>query len=123
MSIMRAAAGHRSGGAETGRINMGDIGNFRGLGNITRRRVLGTGVASGAAIFAPAPLRYALAQSKPYKIGTEQPLTGVAALGGKTSLIGIQMAVDRISKEGGLLGRKVELIAADDQYKPAIGCG
>src|SRR5205085_7008147 len=120
MSIMRAAAGHRS-GAETGRINMGDSGNFRVLGNITRRRVLGTGVASGAAIFAPAPLRYALAQSKPYKIGTEQPLTGVAALGGKTSLIGIQMAVDRINKDGGILGRKVELIPADDQSKPDIG--
>jgi branched-chain amino acid transport system substrate-binding protein len=101
---------------------MGDNGKlWLDGGSLTRRRMLGTGMASAGAIFAPAPLRYALAQSKPYKIGTEQPLTGVAALGGKTSLIGIQMAVDRINKEGGILGRKVDLIPADDQSKPDIG--
>ena len=100
---------------------MGDSSNLSFGGSITRRRMLGTGAVAAATIFAPAPLRYALAQSKPYKIGTEQPLTGVAALGGKTSVIGIQMAVDRINKEGGILGRKVELIQADDQSKPDIG--
>ena len=87
----------------------------------TRRRVLAGSAALGATLFAPMPLRYALAQSKPYKIGTEQPLTGVAALGGKTSLIGIQMAVDRINKAGGILGREVQLIPGDDQSKPDIG--
>jgi len=100
---------------------MGDDGRPGDRCGISRRRVLATGAAFGAAIFAPAPLRFALAQSKPYKIGTEQPLTGVAALGGKTSLIGVQMAVDRINKEGGILGRKVELITADDQSKPDVG--
>ena len=100
---------------------MGDSSNLHDFGAVTRRRALATGAAAAATLVAPAVLRYALAQSKPYKIGTEQPLTGVAALGGKTSLIGIQMAVDRINKEGGILGRKVELIPADDQSKPDIG--
>src|SRR3954452_25507325 len=82
----------------------------------TRRRVLaGSSIALGADMLSPLPLRFALAQSKPYKIGTEQPLTGVAAMGGKTALVGLQMAVHRINKSGGILGRPVELIIADDE--------
>jgi branched-chain amino acid transport system substrate-binding protein len=88
----------------------------------TRRRVLQRTMAAGTlALGAATPLRFALAVSKPYKIGTEQPLTGVAALGGKTALVGLQMAVDRINKAGGILGRPVELSVADDQSKPDIG--
>ena len=48
-----------------------------------------------------------------------QPLTGVAAYGGKTSLVGVQMAVDRINKSGGIKGRPVELVFYDDQSNPA----
>ena len=87
----------------------------------TRRRLLGWGAVAGAAVMAPVPLRYALATSKPYKIGSIQPLTGVAASGGKTALVGVQMAVERINASGGILGREVELIAADDESKPDIG--
>src|ERR1700674_3195574 len=89
-------------------------------GVITRRRAL---VSSAAALgVAAGPWRVALGQAKkPYRIGTEQPLTGVAALGGKTSVIGLQMAVDRINRAGGILGRPVELIIADDESKPDTG--
>ncbi len=92
---------------------------------VTRRRVLrwggaGSAVGLGAAIL-PAPWRTAFGAAKPYKIGTEQPMTGVAALGGKTSLVGLQMAVDRINKSGGILGRPVELILVDDESKPDVG--
>ena len=90
-------------------------------GRLTRRRALQVAGAGAATIFAPAPLRFALAQSKPYRIGSEQPLTGVAALGGKTAIVGLQMAVDRINKSGGILGRPVELIVADDESKPDTG--
>ena len=90
-------------------------------GGTTRRRVLAASSIGLGAVLAPAPLRFALAQSKPYRIGTEQPLTGVAALGGKTALVGLQMAVDRINKSGGILGRPVELIVADDESKPDSG--
>jgi branched-chain amino acid transport system substrate-binding protein len=91
-------------------------------GVTTRRRVLAGGAAAlGGASMASLPWRVAFGQAKPFRIGTEQPLTGVAALGGKTALIGLQMAVDRINKAGGILGRPVELIVADDQSKPDTG--
>jgi branched-chain amino acid transport system substrate-binding protein len=91
-------------------------------GTLLRRRVLGMGAgAIGAAVAMPIVWQRAFGAAKPYKIGSEQPLTGVAALGGKTALIGLQMAVDRINNAGGILGRPVELVVADDQSKPDIG--
>src|SRR5689334_24877544 len=88
----------------------------------TRRRMLaGSSIGLGAAVLSPLPLRFALAQSKPYRIGTMQPLSGGAAIIGKTALVGVQMAVDRINKAGGVNGRPVELIVADDESKPDVG--
>src|SRR6266571_3163284 len=82
-------------------------------GKVTRRRLIGYGAAAGAlgaTMLVPAPWQSAFGQAKPYKIGTEQPLSGAAAAGGKTALVGIQMAVDRINKSGGINGRPIELI-------------
>jgi branched-chain amino acid transport system substrate-binding protein len=94
-------------------------------GKVTRRRLIGYGVASagalGATMLVPAPWRSAFGQAKPYKIGTLQPLSGAAASGGKTALIGVQMAADRINKSGGINGRPVELIVADYESKPDVG--
>src|SRR5438874_11020827 len=93
-----------------------------GAGGPTRRRVLaGSSIGLGAAVLSPLPLRFALAQSKPYRIGTMQPLSGAAAIIGKTALVGVQMAVDRINKAGGINGRTVELIVADYESKPDVG--
>ncbi len=101
---------------------MGDVGRGSGNAAVTRRRVLGWGAAGGAAtMLMPSPWRAAFGEAKPYKIGTLQPLTGVAAAGGKTALVGIQMAADRINKLGGINGRPVDLIVGDDQSKPDIG--
>ena len=95
-------------------------------GRPTRRRVIegavaGGGAVLGAALLSPMPLRFALAQSKPYRIGTMQPLSGAAAIIGKTALVGVQMAADRINKAGGINGRPIELIVADDESKPDVG--
>src|SRR5690349_9858250 len=88
----------------------------------TRRRVLASSsIGLGAAVLSTLPLRFALAQSKPYRIGTMQPLSGGAAIIGKTALVGVQMAVDRINKAGGINGRPVELIVADYESKPDVG--
>jgi branched-chain amino acid transport system substrate-binding protein len=92
----------------------------------TRRRVLeaamaGSGIGLGATVLSPLPLRFALAQSKPYRIGTMQPLSGAAAIIGKTALVGVQMATDRINKAGGINGRPIELIVADYESKPDVG--
>jgi branched-chain amino acid transport system substrate-binding protein len=94
-------------------------------GKVTRRRLIGYGSAAagalGASMLVPAPWQAAFGQAKPYKIGTEQPLSGAGAAGGKTALVGVQMAVDRINKSGGIKGRPIELIVADDESKPDVG--
>ena len=94
-------------------------------GKVTRRRLLGVGAAAagalGASMLVPAPWRSAFGQAKPYKVGTLQPLSGTAAAGGKTALVGVQMAVDRINKSGGLNGRPVELVIGDYESKPDVG--
>jgi len=91
-------------------------------GKVTRRRLVGYGAgALGATMLVPAPWLAAFGQAKPLKIGTLQPLSGAAAAGGKTSLVGVQMAVDRINKAGGVNGRPIELIIADDESKPDAG--
>jgi branched-chain amino acid transport system substrate-binding protein len=94
-------------------------------GKTTRRRFVGFGVvtagALGATLLIPAPWREAFGQAKPYKIGTLQPLSGAAAAGGKTALIGTQMAVDRINHSGGINGRMIELVIADYESKPDVG--
>jgi branched-chain amino acid transport system substrate-binding protein len=93
-------------------------------GKVTRRRVIGYGAtagALGALMSVPAPWQAAFGQAKPYKIGSEQPLSGAGAAGGKTALVGLQMAVDRINKAGGINGRPVEIIAVDDESKPDVG--
>ena len=74
--------------------------------------MLGYGVSAGAlgaTMLVPAPWQAAFGQAKAYKIGSEQPLSGAGAAGGKTALVGLQMAVDRINKMGGINGRPVEI--------------
>ena len=101
---------------------MADDRTFQPAAGLSRRRLLRWSAAGGAAaMLAPAPWRAAFGDAKPYKIGSLQPLTGLAASGGKTAVVGIQMAVDRINKMGGINGRPVDLIVADDQSKPDVG--
>jgi branched-chain amino acid transport system substrate-binding protein len=94
-------------------------------GKTTRRRFLGLSAAAagaaGATLLVPPPWRAAFGQAKPYKIGTLQPLSGTAAAGGKTALVGVQMAVDRINRSGGVNGRPIELLVADYESKPDVG--
>jgi branched-chain amino acid transport system substrate-binding protein len=112
-----------------GRLTMADkqkAGNRVGGGKLTRRRIVGLGAAGGALAFggtmlSPGPWRAAIAQAKPYKIGSVHSLTGPGAPVGKTALVGIQMAVDRINQNGGIKGRPIELIVEDDETKPDVG--
>jgi branched-chain amino acid transport system substrate-binding protein len=69
-----------------------------------------------------APSGAALAQ-QPVKIGIGISQTGTLGGGGKAALLGLQMWVEDVNKKGGLLGRKVELIAYDDQSNPATTPG
>ena len=90
-------------------------------GKVTRRSIVGWGGgAIGAMMLVPAPWRAAFGAAKPYKVGSEQPLSGAGAAGGKTAVVGLQMAVDRINNNGGINGRPVELVIADDESSPAV---
>ncbi len=90
-------------------------------GKVTRRRVVGWGGgAIGAMMLAPAPWRAAFGAEKPYRIGSEQPLSGAGAAGGKTAVVGLQMGADHINAKGGINGRPVELVIVDDESSPAV---
>src|ERR1700683_1541364 len=89
-------------------------------GKVTRRSIVGWGAgAIGAAMLVPAPWRAAFGAAQPFKIGSEQPLSGAGAAGGKTAVVGLQMAADRINANGGINGRPVELFITDDESYPA----
>src|SRR5262245_20237770 len=68
----------------------------------------------GGALLALALAGAALAQ-QPVKIGIGIAQTGTLGGGGKAALLALQMWVEDVNTRGGLLGRKVELIAYDDQ--------
>jgi branched-chain amino acid transport system substrate-binding protein len=90
-------------------------------GKLSRRKFVGWGGgAIGAMMLVPAPWQAAFGQAKSYKIGSEQPLSGPGAPGGKTAVVGLQMAVDRINKSGGVNGRPFELVIVDDESKPDV---
>jgi branched-chain amino acid transport system substrate-binding protein len=49
------------------------------------------------------------------KIGMVLPLSGPAAAVGGYALAGAKIALDRVNKSGGVLGRQLELVTEDDQ--------
>jgi branched-chain amino acid transport system substrate-binding protein len=57
---------------------------------------------------------------QPLKIGMSMPQTGALGAGGKAALLALQMWVEDVNAKGGLLGRKVEFIAYDDQTNPGL---
>jgi branched-chain amino acid transport system substrate-binding protein len=90
-------------------------------GKVTRRSVIGWGGgAIGAMMLVPAPWKAAFGAAKSYKIGSEQPLSGAGAAGGRTAIVGLQMSADRINANGGINGRPVELDIVDDESSPAV---
>lgn len=71
-------------------------------------------IALLAALFAGAA-----AAADPIKIGFSMALTGGLAGAGKGALIAMEIWRDDINKQGGLLGRPVELVYYDDATQPA----
>ena len=77
------------------------------------RRSLNWGLA--ASLAAPSILRSARAEGETVKIGMVLPVTGPAADSGGYALAGAKIALDRVNKAGGVLGKQVELVTEDDQ--------
>jgi branched-chain amino acid transport system substrate-binding protein len=63
-------------------------------------------------------LSFSAAAQQPIKIGMSMPQTGALGAGGKAALVALQMWVEDVNAKGGLLGRKVQFIAYDDQTNP-----
>ncbi|MEZ5729702.1 MAG: amino acid ABC transporter substrate-binding protein [Burkholderiaceae bacterium] len=82
----------------------------------TRRKAFGV---AGAALLAASLFAGPAQAADPIKIGMSMPQTGALGGGGKAALVALNMWVDDVNAKGGLLGRKVELTAYDDQSNPA----
>jgi branched-chain amino acid transport system substrate-binding protein len=79
----------------------------------SRRNALKAGAT--LALGASLPGARLLAQQPPVKIGMGIAQTGPLAASGKAALVALRMWVEDANARGGLLGRRVELIAYDDQ--------
>ncbi len=54
-----------------------------------------------------------------FKIGSARALTGLVASSFAPLYVGVKIATDEINAAGGILGRKLEVIEADDESSPA----
>ncbi len=81
------------------------------------RTICGAGIASLALL--AGQVGPARAQEKPpLRLGALLPLTGVGATIGLAAQAGIELAVKDMNANGGIAGRQVKLIMADDQSDP-----
>jgi len=74
----------------------------------------------GAAVASFALVGAASAQQT-IKIGVSGPFTGGSASMGVSMRDGVKLAVDEINKNGGILGKKIQLIERDDEAKNELG--
>ena len=82
--------------------------------SITRRKLLqGTAVigalSAAGEIFSPA-----IAQNNPVRIGILAPRSGIAASPGENGIRATQWATERFNAQGGIAGRKVELVIEEE---------
>ena len=84
----------------------------------SRTLALIAGVSLTLAAGAMFVVNSAKAQQPPIKIGFSMSLTGFLSPVGKQGLLGIEIWRDQINKNGGLLGRQVELVYYDDKSSP-----
>ena len=84
-------------------------------GTTNRREVLRGGAAIVGSVALGAP---ALALAKTVKLGVLMPLSGGLELFGAQATQGIEMLVDEVNGAGGVLGRQIEIIKADNRTDP-----
>ena len=86
----------------------------------SRRSVLQTGLALGAAPLVAHPILSYGQGETPIKIGMHDPLTGTYAAEGDSEVRGAKMAVAEINAKGGVIGRKIELVVEDDNANAGL---
>jgi ABC-type branched-subunit amino acid transport system substrate-binding protein len=96
------------------------------MNHLSRRQVIRYGAAGGALLAAgPSASRWTAAQGtpaagEPITVGLLAPVTGIFADFGDLMTKAMNLAVDRVNAEGGILGRPLTVIAEDDQGDPAV---
>jgi len=90
--------------------------------NILRRRIVRCATSLGlGSLAAPALLlRPAWAQTGPIKIGLIEPRSGPNKYIGDSRIAAAEFVADRVNAAGGVLGRKVEFVAAESEMKPDV---
>ena len=83
-----------------------------------KRRLVLSGSAAGAVSLATGLGAPAIAQNEPIKIGYLPALTGPSSSTGVGINRGTQLAVELINNDGGIKGRKIELVSRDTQSDP-----
>ncbi len=84
---------------------------------MTRRTLIKSALGAGLAVaLAQSPV--ALAQQAPIRIGVP---TAIQLQVGRDTQEAVQMAIDEINAKGGVLGRKLEMVVADETEKPEAG--
>src|SRR5919201_6209379 len=71
-----------------------------------------------AAAFAASVLAGTAVAQEPIKIGVTQPLTGAFAASGNYVAEGAKIAEEAINAQGGVLGRKIQLVIEDNKSNP-----
>lgn len=74
----------------------------------------GSAPAAGPAP-APAPAK----DTSPIKIGVLEPLSGAVAAAGQSVVAGAKLAVEFVNSQGGINGRRIELLIEDHKNDPA----
>ncbi len=59
--------------------------------------------------------------SGPIRVGVSGELSGAAAQGGESLRMGVELATEMINRDGGIAGRKVELVIRDTEMNPSRG--
>jgi branched-chain amino acid transport system substrate-binding protein len=81
---------------------------------LSRRTLLKSGAAAGALSLSGAVFAPAIGQNKPLRIGILAPRSGIAAAPGLNGIRATQWVVERYNAQGGIGGRKVELVIEDE---------
>ncbi|HET6182582.1 MAG TPA: ABC transporter substrate-binding protein [Acetobacteraceae bacterium] len=87
---------------------------------VGRRTFVKGAVGLGAAALAAPPIIKARGE-EPFKIGFIDPLTGVYSALAQSEVDGAKLAVDYINKNGGILGRQVQLLVEDSANDVGTG--
>jgi branched-chain amino acid transport system substrate-binding protein len=86
---------------------------------VSRRTVLSAGtVLIGGSLLGAAQSVFAQ-KGDTIKIGSARALTGLVASSFAPLYVGVKIAVDEINARGGILGRPIEIVEADDESSPA----